>query len=55
MSIQSGFSQFGSDDMIDLGDPTVTSNDHYDGHVDLINYEDEAAFEEINDNDNEGE
>ena len=51
MSTQSGF----SNDLIDLGDPTVTSNERYEGNVDLIGYEDDAPFEDVDHNDNEGD
>ena len=55
MSIQSNFSHFGSDDLIDLVDPTIPSNDNYEGNVDLIGYEDDAPFEDVDNNDNEGD
>lgn len=55
MSIQSNFSHFGSDDLIDLVDPTIPSNENYEGNVDLIGYEDDAPFEDVDNNDNEGD
>lgn len=55
MSIQSGFSHFGSDDLIDLGDPTIGSTEHYGGSADLLGYEDDAPFEDVDNNDNEGD
>jgi hypothetical protein len=55
MSIQSNFSHFGSHDLIDLVDPTIPSNENYEGNVDLIGYGDDAPFEDVDNNDNEGD